>query len=452
MMVAVNGLAQGDAARDSGKRADAIAQYRTALEALPNDPVVLERLITESLNLRRPDMAIVYLRQLVRAHGWTSQRSLYMADALTIQGDKQQATIYLRASLNGSKADIPALRQLIDTSSHARDWATVTDLLNKLLTLAPGDERALYLLGLLTVPNDPQIGLAYLQRAAVDPEYRPAVQAIQSAITLSAQKPAGTGAFQVGLAMSTLKLWPYAERALTIAIQSGENTPAALALLGLVQDQQDQDGWPLIQQALGAAPNDPMANYAAALHWRLAGDTPKALAALARAETLDPKNPAIAAEIASVYESLGRLDYAAQWLHMAVSLAPQNPSFQTLLTNFYASSGYDLKGQGLDAIRKIAEQLPKDAEVRANLGWALFSGGQFDAARAELDQALVIDPTNIRAHYYLAIFLENRRDVEGAIKEYLYVYRDPAENSFKDLAVAALRRLGYNVDPDKAGQ
>jgi tetratricopeptide (TPR) repeat protein len=132
-------------------------------------------------------------------------------------------------------------------------------------------------------------------------------------------------------------------------------------------------------------------------------------------------------------------------------LAPKNAGFRSLLADFYARSGYDLKGEGLDAIRKIADQLPKDAEVRASLGWALMSSGQVDAAQKELDQALVLDPTNVRAHYYYALLLQNRGDNEGAIRNYLYVYRDSSDTSFTDLAAGALKRLGYNVDPNNTG-
>ncbi len=451
LLAAVNGVGRGDSAMEARKVAEAITEYRTALEALPADAQVLERLVSATLFVRRPDMALLYLRQLVAAHGWTLQRYQDMAEALAQNGDRLQATVYLRASLTGTLADVPALRQLAVLAADAQDWKNANELLTRLIALAPDDEQTLYHLGLLTIPADPQTGLAYLDRAAADPEYRPVVDAIRSAVSGHSQEPEQALAFQIGLAMSNLKLWSYAEHALNIALDGGESRPAAYALLGLVQDQQGRDGWALIQQGLAAAPNDSMVNYAAAVHWRLAGDTPRALAALARAESLDPQNPAIAAEIAGAYESIGRLDYAALWLNMAVSLAPNNAGFRGLLADFYARSGYNLKGEGLDAIRKIADQLPKDAEVRASLGWALMASGQLDAAQKELDQALVLDPTNVRAHYYYAVLLQNRGDSDGAIKNYLYVYRDTSDNAFRDLAAGALKRLGYNVDPNQAG-
>src|SRR5262249_4579076 len=221
-------------------------------------------------------------------------------------------------------------------------------------------------------------------------------------------------------------------------------------LLGMVQDQQGRDGWPLLERGYNMNPADSMVNYAMALHWRLAGDTTKALAALARAEALDPQNPAIAAESGLVYRMEGRLDSAALWLNVATALAPNTQSFRKLLATCYADTRYNLEGGGLDVIRRIADKSPNDADIRASLGWALFSTGDFDTARVELERALILDPTNARARYYFAILQEYRGDTAGATTSSLYVSRDAADNGFKDLAAGALTRLGYNVDPDKA--
>ncbi len=108
-----------------------------------------------------------------------------------------------------------------------------------------------------------------------------------------------------------------------------------------------------------------------------------------------------------------------------------------------------MQGGGLNAIRSIAAQYPDDADIHASLGWALFSTGDFDGAHTELDRALVLDPTNVRARYYNAIYLEHRGDLQDAIAAYLYVYQNVPDNSFKDLAAGALKRLNYTLDPDK---
>src|SRR5207248_2860282 len=113
--------------------------------------------------------------------------------------------------------------------------------------------------------------------------------------------------FQVGLALMGLRAWPYAEHALGVALDRGSSNPAALAFLGVAQDQQGYDGWTMIDRATAIAPADPMVNFAVALHWRLAGDPQKALAALALAQPLAPNNAGIAAEIGLSYQMLGRL-------------------------------------------------------------------------------------------------------------------------------------------------
>jgi Flp pilus assembly protein TadD len=219
----------------------------------------------------------------------------------------------------------------------------------------------------------------------------------------------------------------------------------------VTQDQQGRDGWPVISRAYAAAPDDPMVNYAVALHWRLTGDADQALAALERAAAADPRNPAIAAEIGLAYRMQGDLSLAALWLNTAVQLAPDNSGFRTLLANFYADTHYNLENEGLDAIRKLAERAPNDPDIRASLGWALFSTGHVDDARVELERALVLDPANARARYYFGNFLEYRGDREGAIDAYLRVYRDTSDdNGFRDLAAGALKRMGYSIDPGDA--
>ncbi len=447
LLVAPQAVLRGDTALRDRRLADAAANYQEALQARPGDSLILGRLVDSHLSAHRPDLAALYLRQLVALHGWTPDLYRTMADIAIAQDERQQAILYWQASLNGTKDDISTLRMLVAYAISDREWDAAVDRLNRLLAVSSNDEQTLYQLGLLLAPTDPLIGFGYLERAAADPQYREAASAINTTITNHRSDPPTVLSFEIGLALMNLRLWPYAERALTVALSQGPKTPAAQALLGVTQDQQGRDGWALIDRALAFAPADAMVNYAAALHWRLKGDVDRALTALARAQSLDPRNPAIAAEIGLAYQKKGRLNDAALWLNMALALAPNNQGFRTLLATFYADTRYNLEGEGLNAIRKLAEVTPNDADIRASLGWALFSMGQFDAARIELEKALTLDPTNTRARYYFAIYLEYRGDREGAINAYLYVYRDAGDNGFKDLAAGALKRLGYNPGP-----
>src|SRR5258708_6773990 len=246
----------------------------------------------------------------------------------------------------------------------------------------------------MTLPSKSKNAIHDLDRSGIDPQYRNAASTLRSTVITHNHDAPAELSFQLGLALMSLKAWPDAEHALIVAIQQGDSTPSALAFLGVVQHAQGRDGWPLIERGFSADPGDGMVNYAVALHWRIKDDPAKALAALARAEALNPRNPAIAAELGLAYQMAGRLDNAALWLNAAVALAPNNTGFRTMLATFYADTRYNLNGEGLAAIRKIADQVPDDADIRASLGWALFSAEQFDAARQELKRALVLDPTN----------------------------------------------------------
>jgi tetratricopeptide (TPR) repeat protein len=437
-------ILRGDEAFQRGHYTLALAEYQTALVAQPDNSLISAKLIDSALAAGWPELATTYLARQGSSHGWTPVLHRKMAEALDAQGDRLPAVAHWRASLIGTKDDIPTLRRLTDDATTRRDWNAALDMLSRLIAIDPGDHHALYQSGLLLAPTDPRTARDHLRQAAVDPQYRAIANALGN--VLSAEHPTPDSlAFQVGLALMSARAWPYAEHALTVALDKGTASPVALAFLGVAQDQQGRNGWPLLERALAAAPNDPMVNYGAGLHWRLAGDKSRALDALGRAYALDSENPAIAAEIGLVYQKDGRLSEAAQWLTRATTLAPNNVGFRVLLATFYADSGYNLAGEGLATLRRLAEQTPNDSEIRASLGWALVSTGQLDAARVELEKALTLDPTSARARYYFGIFLENRGDREGAIDAYLYVYRDTSGNNFRDLAAGALRRLGYVV-------
>ncbi len=442
-LTAPQAISRADAALQQGQLAQAASGYSLALAAEPGNSLVIQRLVNTAFAAHRPDLAALYLRQLATRSGWTPTLRQQMADALTAQGDRHEAALYLQTALTGSRADIPTLRTLSDNALADRDWPSATATLTQLIGIDPTDERALYQLGLLLAPTNTTTALDYLDRAAVDPQYRTAASAVEAAVAAHNRAAPAELSFQIGLVLMSLRAWPYAEHALSVALDRGTDNPAALAFLGVAQDQQGYDGWTVIDRASAAAPDDPMVNFAVALHWRLAGDAQKALVALSHAEALAPNNAGIAAEIGLAYQMLGRLGDAAVWLNKAVALAPGDPGFRTLLATFYADTSYNLEAEGLDILRRLAVLSPNDADVRASLGWALFSTRQFDAARAELEKAMILDPTNTRARYYFGAFLEFRGDREGAIDAYLYVYR--ANGAFRDLAAGALQRLGFKA-------
>lgn len=434
-------LAQADALRRAGQYGQAIPAYQQLLQVQPGDPALLMRLLQTSAAARRYDLAAVYLNALA-ADGWTPE--LYSEQARLAEAERDPlAAAYWTASLTGGPGDAPTLRILAEAALTERDWTRAIEYYQQAVALDAQDMRAVYRLGLLLAPSEPRIAEPLLLRALQDARYAVGAQAVRAVFVDYGGEAPASFAFRVGLALVNRGEWPFVERALTLALARGSVIPQALAFLGLAQDQQGRDGWPAISKALESAPADALVNYAAGVHWRLKGDTQQALGVLKFAWSADSQNPAIAAEMGMVYRTGRALPEAAQWLRLAVLLAPNEPGFRVLLTNFYADESFDLAGDGMATIRSAAEILPDNADVAASLGWALLSTDQAEAAQPILEKAIRLDAANMRARYYFAVALEYRGDKAGAGESYARVFRETTDAGLRERAQRGLERLGY---------
>ncbi len=442
---ATSTIAQGDNAQRAGKYTQAMEAYQRVLALQPKDVTILNRLYNSAIAANRPDLASIYVEQLATLGGWSPDLLRRMARLAIARGDTRTAAGYYRASLTGAAQDALALRYLTTYTLDDRDWAAALTYAEKLVALTPNERGALGRLGLLLLPTNPNRGLTLLRQSGTD--YQALTQKIEDVYSNFGTESAGSLAFRVGLVLLNANQFAFAENALDFAVGKGVTTPTVLAFLGIAQDQQGRDGWTVISKALEAAPNDPVVNYAAGLHWRLKGDLGRALAALNYAWALQPTNAAIAAEIGLVYRAGRTLPNAAQWLIRALSLAPNDVGFQRLLALFIADESYDLDGQGVPILRTLAGRSPKDADIQASLGWALTSLGQYTDARAALDAAISIDSTNPRTRFYFAVLLEYQGDTDSALDSYLFVYQSDRDRGFRERAARALTRLGYKPAP-----
>jgi tetratricopeptide (TPR) repeat protein len=434
-------VARGDAAVRAGHFTEAFEAYREALAVRPGDTALIERLLLTARAAHRSEVAAAYL-DLLAIRGEEPALLHRTATARSARGDREGAAPYWIASLDGSPTDVPALIRIAGDALAARDWEATRGWFERALTLEPGNADAAYALGLLLAPTAPRSALEVLARASADPRYAAGAAAIREELAVYAGASPTEHAFRIGLIMMNLQAWPYAERALSLALAEETITPAALAFLGLTQDHQGRDGWPALRRALDLAPNDALVNYAAGSHWRLRGDPEQALAALTLARALDPQNPAIAAELGLAYRDGGFVAEALLWLRVAVVLAPEDLGFRQLLAGVIADEQYDLSGQGLAALRDLAARSPDDAEIQAGLGWALLASGEPSAARTTLQEALRLDPANLRARFTFAVLLEYEGDLEGAVESYRFVVRQDAGGAFGVRAIRALERLG----------
>lgn len=433
-------LQRGAVAFQNGDLGIALDAYHQALIFLPADAFVLRRLYTIALTAQRYDLARAYLTQLTERYGYSVDLHRAWADFFAAQGDSYAADAHREAALRNVPDDVPLLQALAESALRRRAWQRAIAFLERAHALAPDVPDVRYALALLLLPEQPQRADALLANLP-DSDVGSALRAL---IADYGQAPRALFAFRCGLALIEAQQWRYAERALQLANAQGDDLPSARAFLGLAQSVNGHDGAPLIEQAVQMAPDDPLVQYAAGLHWRLRGDLGQALAALRLAYALDSRNAALAAEIGQTYRQSGDLVEAARWLSNAVRLAPQDEKLRRAVAAFYADENYALNGEGMAFLRESLAILPADAEIAASYGYALLYNGQVQLAYAELQRAVALDSQNPRARYYFAVLLEHQGDTQGAIESYRFVYQR-AEDALKRRAERALQRLGVNL-------
>ncbi|MDW8299358.1 MAG: hypothetical protein RML95_08460 [Anaerolineae bacterium] len=436
-------LQRGAVAFRDGDLGIALDAYHRALIFLPSDAFVLEQLYRIAFAARRYDFARAYLTQLTERRGYSSALHRLWAELFAAQGDVYAADAHRLAALQGTPEDVPLLRALAESALRRRAWRRAAEHLERAHALAPDDPDVRYALALLSLPEQPERAAALLANLPDQPRFS-AVPALRSLISAHKQESAALFAFRSGLALIEARQWHYAERALHLANAQGIDLPAARAFLGLAQSINGRDGAPLVEQAVQAAPDDALVQYAAGLYWRWRGDLGQALAALRLAYALDSQNAGLAAEIGQTYRQSGNLVEAARWLRNALRLAPQDIALRRLVAAFYADENYALNGEGMAFLRESLAALPADAEISANYGYALLYNGQVQPAYAELQRAVALDSQNPRARYYFAVLLEHQGDVQSAVESYRFVYQN-ADDALKLRAERALQRLGMTV-------
>ncbi|MBN1566094.1 MAG: tetratricopeptide repeat protein [Anaerolineae bacterium] len=407
-------------------------------------------LVDAHLAAGRYDAARVYLYALADVDGWTPARREQLRTIFDYTGEIQAATALLMAELDTPTGDVaepanPAvLRELAQLAIDQLDWAQAETTLAELVTIAPDDAWAFYQLGLIVAPQNPAYAADYLIRAALNPDYTARADAVRAALSAYETQSLTDAHTTLGITLTGLGEWPFAERVLQIALDVNAVNPTALAYRGFVRDQQGRDGLADIEAARAMDPNDPVIYYMLGMHWRLADAAQTALVAFEHAYWLDSENPALAAEVGRSWQQLSEFDSAEEWLRRAVELAPDDLRWQITLAVFYADTGFDLEETGLPYIEELVEKVPFNPNIQASLGWAYAQTGDLDRAYDRINIAIGADPDNVRSRYYFGAILERQGNVDSAASSYWFVVDEAgSERGFGLLAARALQRLGY---------
>jgi tetratricopeptide (TPR) repeat protein len=311
------------------KRAFLLVMAFSVLASTPPPPIGSS--LTVDLAAHRPMQALYQIAVQVAQSGWTADLAKSAGDIWESLNDLPRAASYWEVAIRLQPNDEQLTRRLAQAYLDLEHWSQAVISLSDLLKIQD-DNWAHFQLGILQAVLDASSAADQFQLAARDPQFKSVTAQL---IPLLKEPSDVSRAMQVGAVLAGAKLWPAAEYVFQYAASLSPKPPVALAYTGLARDQQGKDGHSQIDQAIILAPDNAQVHYLQGLHLHLVGDEAGSLVALQQATTLDPLNPAFAAELASTYNRAGDAVNAEYWYKAAVTLSNNDPRFQAMLTAFY---------------------------------------------------------------------------------------------------------------------
>lgn len=182
------------------------------------------------------------------------------------------------------------------------------------------------------------------------------------------------------------------------------------------------------------------AGFERGLQLQKAGDLSGAEDAYLRALKRDPNNAQINANLAVVYEALGRFSLAERHLRQAINVAPKNPSTHNNLgVVLYRVGNYS--GAMLEFNRALSLDSGQ-LDAYTNKGLIFMRWGRYDDAQRSFRQVLVLDPDNALAHYNLGLAYEETQQWDMAIDSY-YRFLDTGGLAHPDIVRYVSDRLPW---------
>ncbi len=402
----------------------ALEYYDEALAAGANPADLTDRYFTIHRDqATNPTAQNIYLLAEVERDGWTTESRRAYTNFL---GNTLAIEYFLNETQDLNSADIAGLWTLLEEDVHQRDWVSARDHVQQILTLNPEDSHANYILGLILAIEDPSVASDYLDVAALDPNYsfvagqaRQLIQVKQSDETVTAL----TYFQSLGETLVNAHEWGLAEYAFSKALNLDGLDWFSYMYRGYVRDQLDEDGLSDLETAVALAPNFALPYYFLGLHWRPLERWDLAHEAFGKAYLLEPKNPALAVEIAQTYQAEGTYEEASSWYQIALSFDETNPEWYAVQSIFYAETGYAIEEEGLSFVETAYTKFPDNPEIVTSLGRIYHLLERVDEAEYHLNRAVSLDSNNPRARYYYGLLLEAQGDTGGARFAYQDVIR-----------------------------
>ena len=389
--------------------------------------------------------AIEDLTTLAGARPLTPDEHLILGHAFANQGKMEEAQSEWLLAFEAGLADTDAYLTLIEWHLSLQDWDAAAALLSELAQLNADDAAARYRLGLVLALSDPPQALTHLDEAAqLEHVLGNQIAPVKSLLANQSSYDPAFFKGQLGILYVELEEWSLAEAAFAQAIAFNPAYGEAMAYLGYARAQQGrvQEALPALQQAAAISPESPAVHYLTGLYWKQRQSWLEARAAFERAYDIDITNPGLAVEIANTHRAENTALWAEIWLLEALRLAEDDERILIALAQFYVDDEYLVETAGISTARQAVEAAPNNGAAHDALGWAYFLLGELPAAQAEIETALLLDPSLIRAYVHLGTLLELRSQREAAIESYLIAYQLEPEGAFGIRALRALERLG----------
>jgi tetratricopeptide (TPR) repeat protein len=320
-------------------------------------------------------------------------------------GNLEQATLTWKKVGKTCPNAVPFLFTLAQAYLKEDDPISARSILEELLSLEPLHEDGLYSFALITSSSDPVEALPFLlQIDSLSPGAKPLsnalIKTIEGATPLD--EPSYTLA-QVGQTFARHGEWQMATWAFQTALTLNPDYIEARAYLGLALDRSGQDGLQHLMNATEAASDAALPRIFLAMHWQERGQPEIALEQLELASRLDPTNPAVNAELGSVYAVLGETRSAIAAYRQATELAPEDPRFWNLLAQYSLTNEIEVQTLGLPAARNAVVLNPNDPASLDSLGYAHFLVGNLRLSERLLWRATNLAPQRADIQYHLGL-------------------------------------------------
>jgi cytochrome c-type biogenesis protein CcmH/NrfG len=230
-----------------------------------------------------------------------------------------------------------------------------------------------------------------------------------------------------------------AARALGRSLQTRPGESNLRAYYGYALDRLGEDGLEHLLAAVDDNPGEVIPRLLLGMHWREAGEYASALAQFERAASLDPDNPAVAAELGATYFASGDVRSAIAAYRIAANLARNDPGFWLVLAEFSSLNQIDVASMGIPAARNALALNSGDVTASSALGYAhLISGDPLLGSRL-LRRSIRRDPDHPAVQYYYALSMQLAGDSEAARSAFKRVMGLDQDGAYGQLAARYLR-------------